>query len=335
MGQLVSIVVPNHNGARTLPQCLSALSAQTYPDLEVIVSDDGSTDDSVAVARAHGAHVVATGVNGGCGVARNAGRARARGEIIFYVDSDVALAPDAVATAVRILEAEPDTGAVCGIQDPEPLVEPTLIARYRGLQYHYWSVSSQGAVSFLFPSLCAIPARVHDEIGEFDPRLKQTEEVDFGHRLSRRYRLRLTPEVHGKHAHDRHLRVLLRKLFHRARLRIPLYARRRRFATGFETPERAWASLAAAASVPALATAFVSPWGLLLPGVLIAASIAGDSGMYRFVRHQRGAAFVVYFAAVHYLVNLTIVTGAVAGALQWTASRAFRGLYDHATPANA
>jgi hypothetical protein len=57
--------------------------------------------------------------------------------------------------------------------------------------------------------------------------------------------------------------------------------------------------------------------------------------MYRFVRHQRGAAFVVYFAAVHYLVNLTIVTGAVAGALQWTASRAFRGLYDHATPANA
>jgi hypothetical protein len=136
-------------------------------------------------------------------------------------------------------------------------------------------------------------------------------------------------------AHDPHLRILLRKLFHRARLRIPLYARRRRFATGFETPERAWASLAAAASVPALATAFVSPWGLLLPGVLIAASIAGDSGMYRFVRHQRGAAFVVHFAAVHYLVNLTIVTGAVAGALQWTASRAFRGLYDRATPANA
>ncbi|WP_328647902.1 glycosyltransferase [Amycolatopsis sp. NBC_00348] len=333
MGQLVSIVVPNHNGARTLPQCLSALSAQTHPDLEVIVSDDGSTDDSVAVARAHGAHVVATGVNGGCGVARNAGRARARGDVIFYVDSDVALAPDAVATAVRILEAEPDTGAVCGIQDPEPLVEPTLIAQYRGLQYHYWSLSSQGTVSFLFPSLCAIPAKVHDEIGGFNPRLKQTEEVDFGHRLSRHYRLRLTPEVRGKHAHDRRLKVLLRKLFHRARLRIPLYARSRHFATGFETRERAWASLAAAASIPAFAAAFAGPWGLLAPGLLIAASIAGDRGMYGFVRQQRGPAFTVFFAGVHYLVNLTIVVGAVAGVTQWTTSRAFRRLYEQpATP---
>jgi len=328
MSPLVSIVVPNWNGSRTLPLCLSALFAQTHRNLEVIVADDGSTDDSVAVAERLGAIVVGTGANGGCGVARNAGVARARGEVIFYVDSDVALAPDAVATAVRMLAEDRSLGAVCGIQDPEPLLDPTPVARYRGLQYHYWSMSAQGDISFLFPSLCAIPAAVHAEVGRFNPRLKQTEEVDFGVRLNRGYQLRLTPRIRGRHAHDRNLRVLLRKLFHRARLRVPLYARARNFATGFETRERVWSSLAAAASVPAFATLALGPWGLLAPGLLIAASLAGDAGMYRFVARRNGLAFLVFFTGVHYLVNLTIVAGAAAGAAQWAVSRPFRRLYD-------
>jgi glycosyltransferase involved in cell wall biosynthesis len=326
---LVSVVIPNYNGARTLPLCLRALAEQTYPHTEIIVADDGSTDDSVAVARAHGAKVVRTGANGGCGAARNLGVAHARGEILFYVDSDIALAPDAVATAVEILASDPAIGAVCGTQDPEPLIRPTLVAQYRGLQYHFWSLSSQGNVSFLFPSLCAIPAAVHAEIGSFNPKLKQTEEVDFGHRLSQRYQLRLTPAIRGRHAHDHRLRILLRKLFHRGRLRVPLYARARQFATGFETRQRAWASLAAAASLPALAlTVPFGPWGLLAPALLVGLSLAGDAAMYRFVYRRRGTGFLAFFAALHYLVNLTIVAGVAAGAVQWTVSQTFRRLYE-------
>lgn len=332
MAPLVSIVVPNHNGARTLPLCLAALFAQTHRDIEVIVADDGSTDDSLSVARRWGATVVGTGANGGCGVARNAGTARAAGEIIFYVDSDVALAPDAVATAVGVLAADPTVGAVCGVQDPEPLVDPTPIARYRGMQYHYWSISSRGNVSYLFPSLCAIPAAVHAEVGQFNPRLRQTEEVDFGVRLNETHQLLLDPSIRGRHAHDSSLRVLLRKLFHRARLRVPLYAGTRGYATGFETRERIWSSLAAAASLPAFAaTLLLGPWGLLAPAALVAASVAGDAGMYRFAARHAGPRFLPFFVAVHYLVNLTIVTGAAVGAAQWAADSEFRRLYDRPT----
>ncbi|GAB3845310.1 hypothetical protein GCM10029963_23440 [Micromonospora andamanensis] len=62
---LVSVIVPNYNYARALHLCLDSLRAQTYPHLEIIVVDDCSTDDSVAVAEAHGARVTRTPYNGG------------------------------------------------------------------------------------------------------------------------------------------------------------------------------------------------------------------------------------------------------------------------------
>ncbi|MEU7752468.1 glycosyltransferase family A protein [Micromonospora sp. NPDC049101] len=329
MEPLVSIVVPNYNGADTLPLCLRSLQGQTYPNIEIIIVDDGSSDDSLAIAKRFGVTVTSTGSNMGCGVARNTGVARSTGEIVFYVDSDIALASDAVASAVAILRGDSTIGAVCGVQDAEPLVNRTLVAQYRGLQYHYWSASSVGDVSFMFPSLCAIPTKVHTEIGSFNPKLKQTEEVDFGYRLSQRYRLRLSQAVRGRHAHDPRLRILLRKLFHRARLRVPLYADARHFANGFETRQRAWASLAAAASLPAfLLPLILGPAGLLGPVLMLAVSIACDAGMYRFVFRRRGLAFLAFFVATHYVVNLTIVAGVAVGAVQWSASRTFRRLYE-------
>ncbi|WJK39132.1 glycosyltransferase family A protein [Solwaraspora sp. WMMA2056] len=332
----VSVIVPSYNYAASLHVCLRAIAAQTYPQIEVLVVDDHSTDDSVAVARALGVRVIALPDNGGCGRARNVGVANTSGEILFFVDADVAMAPDAVAEAVALLEAEPQVGAVCGIEDPEPLLHDTLVARYRGLQYHHWSASGEGNVTFLFPAMCAIRRRVYAEIGPFNPALKQTEEVDYGYRLSRRHQLRLTSRVRGRHDHDHELLPLLRKLFHRARLRIPLYARARRFATGFETAARAWGSLIATAALPALALPVLfGPWWLLVPAALVAASVAADRELYALAYRRRGPVFLMFFVAVHFLVNVTITAGVAAGALQWLVSRPFRQIYDSTFPVEA
>lgn len=330
---LVSVIVPNHNYAESLDLCLRAILDQSYPDIEVIVVDDCSTDDSVAVAQAVGVRVISTERNGGCGYARNIGAAHAGGEILCFVDSDLAMAKDAVAQAVAILAAEPEVGCVCGIEDPEPLLHDTAVARYRGMQYHYWSISSEGDVTFLFPAMCAIRRSVFDEIGAFNPALRHTEEVDYGYRLSRRYRLRLTSAMRGRHDHDHRLWGLLRKLFHRGRLRIPLYARARRFATGFETASRAWGSLAALISLPAWALPAFFGWAALgVPLLLFAASLHADRGMYGFVWRRRGIRFLLFFAAVHYLVNATIALGVGVGVLQWAVSRTFRQTYDATFP---
>ncbi|GAA2349061.1 glycosyltransferase family 2 protein [Dactylosporangium salmoneum] len=332
---LVSVIVPNYNYAESLDLCLRSVLDQTYPNLEVLVVDDCSTDGSVAVAQALGVRVISTGTNGGCGNARNVGVAATTGEILYFVDSDVSLAPDAVATAVRLLRDDPAIGCVCGIEDPEPLLHDSLVARYRGLQYHYWSVTAEGDITFLFPALCALRRDVFEDVGPFNPALRQTEEVDYGYRLTRRWRMVLTREVRGRHDHDHDLRGLLRKLFHRGRLRVPLYLRARRFASGFETQSRAWGSLAAAAALPALLLGLASPWLLVVPAALLVASLACDAGMYAFVLRRNGPAFLLAFAALHYLVNVAITAGVAAGALQWLSSRPFRRLYDRTFPVPA
>ena len=315
--------------------CLQAIRNQTYTPLEVVVVDDASTDDSVRIAESAGVTVISNDRNEGPSVPRNRGAERAGGEILFFVDSDGALAPDAVANAVALLEANPDLGAVCGIDDAEPLIKDGLVEEYRALQHHYWCKASEGDVSFLFSAIFAIRANVFHEIGPFNPTLRWTEEVDYGDRLARRYRMVSSSAVVARLDHDHQLGPLLRKLFHRVRARIPLYARKRRFARGYETPSRAYSSLAAALAVVTLPAALLGPGWLAIPALLLAGSLACDARMYRFVLSRRGPSFTLFFAGTHFLVNLAIMTGVAAGTLQWLISRRFRRMYDDPVPSTA
>jgi GT2 family glycosyltransferase len=89
----ISVVVCTHNGERTLPECLGRAAQLAYPDFEVIVVDDGSTDGSADIARARGVTLVQT-EHRGLSFARNAGIARASGEIVAFLDDDAYPDPD-------------------------------------------------------------------------------------------------------------------------------------------------------------------------------------------------------------------------------------------------
>jgi O-antigen biosynthesis protein len=83
----ISVIVCSYNGQRTLPDCLQGLSQLDYPNFEVIVVDDGSTDRTASIAREYGFTVIST-ENRGLSYARNTGLAAARGEIVAYLDDD-------------------------------------------------------------------------------------------------------------------------------------------------------------------------------------------------------------------------------------------------------
>jgi GT2 family glycosyltransferase len=89
----ISVVVCTHNGARTLHDCLSGLAALTYPDFEVLLVDDGSTDATAAIASEYDVTVIST-PNRGLSAARTLGAERARGEIVAYLDDDARPDPD-------------------------------------------------------------------------------------------------------------------------------------------------------------------------------------------------------------------------------------------------
>ena len=107
-GQRISVVVPFYNNADLLGDCLASIAAQTYPDLQVIMVDDGSTDGSAAIARAQAAadprFELVSVRNGGPGSARNHGVAAAAGEFLAFVDADDLLPPDAYATMLAVLD---------------------------------------------------------------------------------------------------------------------------------------------------------------------------------------------------------------------------------------
>src|SRR5215213_900396 len=92
---LVSVIIDNYNYGRFLREAIDSALGQTYPRVEVIVVDDGSTDDSRAVIAAYGDRVVPVlKENGGQASAFNAGFAASRGELICFLDADDTFMPE-------------------------------------------------------------------------------------------------------------------------------------------------------------------------------------------------------------------------------------------------
>lgn len=113
-GASVSVVIPCYNAQRWLAEAIESCLAQTYKNIEIIVVDDGSTDNSAEIARGFGANValVQQPNRGGC-AARNVGFARTTGDFIQFLDADDVLLPSKIERQVRWL-IEHDADAVYG-----------------------------------------------------------------------------------------------------------------------------------------------------------------------------------------------------------------------------
>lgn len=315
---LVSVIIPSYNSRRTLQLCLQSVAEQTYPHIELIVVDDRSTDGSYEIAVASGARVVRTPQNSGQSVARNLGAESANGEILFFLDSDVALDPRGVEIAVRTLLENPRIGAICGAYDPEPLLPTTLAAHYRTVEQYVWFNEVDGPIPGLYSALFGIRAEVFREIGQFDPALRHTEDQDYGFRLLQRYEMWVTPEIHGRHDHDATLRTIFRKVFQRTRLGMQLWLRYRSLPGGAATGARAWSSatvLAAALSLPL--PWLLGPVGALAPLAFVLLTIGLDRSMFHHAFASRGVGFGLYFTVVRLLVLLTTAVAAGIGVFQY------------------
>ena len=247
---LVSVIIPSFNRSHVLRLCVGAIQAQTYSPIEIIVVDDCGTEDAAEVASSMGATVLRTEVNGGASPARNLGAEHSHGEILLFLDGDIALDPDSVENAVNILRSEPKLGALGGILHPEPLASRSLAAQYRALQMHYWWMPTDRPTLELHAAVLAVPAEVFKEIGPFNPNLSDTVSADYRYRvMQKEYEVRITAAVCGRADHDSTLRMILRKVFRRARVSAMEWARGE---TPGDSVPRAFGGVLLLAAVPAL-----------------------------------------------------------------------------------
>jgi glycosyltransferase involved in cell wall biosynthesis len=107
---LVSVIIPVYNGARFLRAALESVFAQTYRPFEVIVVDDGSTDDSATIAQSFPDVRYIHQTNQGVAAARNAGLEAAQGEFFAFLDQDDLWTPEKLTLQVDYLLSHPDVG---------------------------------------------------------------------------------------------------------------------------------------------------------------------------------------------------------------------------------
>jgi GT2 family glycosyltransferase len=104
---LVTAIVLNYNGAHLLPDCLSTLSTQEWPSLDILVVDNGSLDDSAVVVGAHGAQWLPLGENLGFSRANNRAAREARGDFLFFLNNDMRFTPACVGSLACVLRDDP------------------------------------------------------------------------------------------------------------------------------------------------------------------------------------------------------------------------------------
>ncbi|MBT2489835.1 glycosyltransferase family 2 protein [Streptomyces sp. ISL-96] len=314
----VSVIIPNYNYEKTLAACLDAVFAQTHQPFEVIVVDDGSTDRSRKIAASYPCRVVAGAGNRGVSAARNIGACEARGEILFFLDSDVALRLDAVANALRVLRDDPDCGLVHGTYDTRPLFDDGPVEHYRVLHAHWWRRRSAGRVGTAVFALAAVRREVFAAAGPFHEALRDAEDVEYSDRLIRVAAIRLTDTVVGRHDDCSKLGDMLEEQFRRS---LPLagFAGAHRMRSGGVVVNPALGVLGATlfvAALPLLLAAPAAPVLTAVPLVFLALFLMADPGLPGFVRRERGLRFLAYFLAVHLLAQLAITAGLAVGTVR-------------------
>jgi len=296
----VSVIVPVHNGGAAFVQCLDALRRVRYANYEVIVVDDASTDDTVAVARRFGSKVFPLPRPSGPAIARNAGAREADGNILFFVDADIVVSPDALSVVNDTLSGE-NVDAAVGLLSKKGTFQ-RLPSTYENLYMHYMYAGYRGTIPIFYTSAAAIERQVFEKVGGFDEHYTSPgiEDMAYGRHLLRQgCAVRLEPRLAVTHKKEftlvQLLRINFRKAAGTARLMLRTRGRKR-----LERPVSAdWGFLLSIpltllALIGAMlniviqsVTLFVGSFALLLLTLVL------NRGFLAFLRQERGIGFVI------------------------------------------
>lgn len=115
----VNVIIPNYNRGKDILECVESIRASTYFNLDILVVDDCSTDKSVDTLKNKGIRVIRHDRNRGSAATRNTGAKNTNGEIIVFIDSDVAILKDTIEKFVKILQSDDSISAVVALPDKE------------------------------------------------------------------------------------------------------------------------------------------------------------------------------------------------------------------------
>lgn len=207
---LVSVIIPNYNYGRYLSEAIDSVLEQTYSNIEIIVVDDGSTDNSIEILAKYeikGVKVIQQ-TNRGVGAARNTGATESKGEYIAFLDADDIWNHTKIEKQLKVFTG--DIGLVtCGMREFESSSNKTLA--YLMSNKTNWNALDTLFFNYPVVSGSAILVRrsTYDAVGGFDERkeMHPSEDWEFFYRVVENAKVVSLPEVlvsyrnHGRNGH--------------------------------------------------------------------------------------------------------------------------------------
>lgn len=204
MNQKVSIIITTRNSGKTLNRLLKSIKKQSYKKVEIIVVDNNSSDNTVAIAKQHTRKVYQRGPERSA--QRNFGAQHAKGEYLLILDADMELTPkvaeDCVETAISTSHKV--------LVIPEKTVGKGLIPRIRQFEREMYMGDLSIEVARFFAK------KVFTEFGGYDLKLTGPEDYDLPYRISKKYPIGRTKEYILHHEEGLTLSSLLRKKYYYA-----------------------------------------------------------------------------------------------------------------------
>jgi glycosyltransferase involved in cell wall biosynthesis len=214
----ISIVVPVYNNEETLGACLQALRNISYPNFEIIVVNDASTDNSATIAKRYNCRFMQNTRNRGVAYSRNKGAEIAAGNMVAFIDSDIIVTPHGISQAFEQINQN-GAGAVAGLFS-EQVPFRNLCSRYKNHWVRFTHLNDRDQPVVLFGSGCLIDRELLLQVGGFDENYRKpnVEDTEIGSRIyAKGKKIILLSEFHLKHQKRYNLWTLLKTDYERAR----------------------------------------------------------------------------------------------------------------------
>mgnify|MGYP003851380213 CR=1 FL=1 len=187
----VTVVIPTHNRAWCLAEAIDAVLAQTYRDYELIIVDDGSTDETASILTGYGDKIRRLHqANRGVSAARNHGVRKAHGELIAFLDSDDLWQPEKLARQVAFFDRHPEA-MICQTEEIWIRRGVRVNPKHRHRKPSGWIFEPSLALCLVSPSAVMMRRDLLEQMGGFDETLPACEDYDLWLRVSLRHPIHL------------------------------------------------------------------------------------------------------------------------------------------------
>lgn len=301
-------MIPVYNGAAHLEACLRHALAACEGLGEIVVVDDGSTDETRDIAARFPVKLVALPARGGPSRARNIGAEAGSGAILFFLDADVTIPPDFIRRAVAYLDGNPDWSALFASYQRDSL-PANFCSRYKNLVHHHTHQNALPEAVTFCGGYGFVRRAVFVECGGFDESLLALEDIDLGYRMHKAgHRIRLCKDLQASHAKLYTLRgLLVSDLQCRAIPWTELMIRHRMFRADLNTGYR---------NILSLPVSYLLLPSLLSPplfAVLAVLLILLNGGLLRLAAGSYGLWFAARAAVMHWVIYCLSGLGLLLG----------------------